>query len=679
MIDYSGLSNADLKALQANDLSKVSNEGLKYLQAQESGNPSVHQQETPQQPGFWQNARQGVVNDVEGLGRLLTMPSNAALDFMNRPIKTLEDVGEGLAQGIQNPAAKIANLVGGNLPLYQPSRPDDPATKIGNFLPFMSAYGAGEKMISTAAEKAAPWIVKEGLLPMLSRLGLRTGYAAGVNKALGGSGVSGATANLTAEALPYGLSALGSPVKSMLNRSINKSAQLASKETKAGNILYPEIRSPDQVKNLMNLVGPNFQTSVGEVTNNPSIRGLEKTLSYLPLSGYNKKMSGSISDTNAYAQNVINQLMGNSKLSTINSDLESGVKNSHNTIKEQMNNLYSPIEDYADNSGFTVNSRKNLNNVVKNYLQGQSELNVKNLVRPKPDLTQSELDTIEQNAQHPEGQTVTLRDMRGLESDYKQYARDAGNSGKTDKQKMWNDMAAAIRKDYTDNAKSQNLPSIQKQLESSNNWAKNNYYNVYDKKDIQNILNGKSNNIANVLTKPEHAMLRSQLPQDVKNKLFVSSLGNKLERNPETGKVEINPTTLANYFSKQGAKKSELMNELLTPEMQKNLDSLKAMSQLTAVPKMRMKETPTGKTLLGIGKGASEIGAGLLLHNYISPSAAMLVPALHGLGILASHYLTSPQAIERYIQGKKSVIPGNIVKGLSRASVPSALWGADKN
>ena len=628
---------------------------------------------TPVQPHWWDWVKALPGNLVSAFGHVIQLPSDAAQEFMHDPLNTTAALGKGLLGGVLKMGQLVTNLphdVYHRIPAFTTTDPNeidrtlgiekDPAGQLAELISGGGLAAGGERLatqlvakeLSKLGEKI-PLITENSgrvlkrVLPATRNAATRAGYWAGVNRLQGGRGGEGAALSLTSE-IPY----LGGYA---LKRIPLKMAEKEAQYTTAAGARNPMTRTPAEAKQLMELVGPDFPTSLGAVSGARSLKKAEGLSSWLPFSPYNAHMESGLYNTDQLAHQLIDALKGNSAIAHLGEDIHAGLNDAREAAKNEMNQAYAPIEKVADAYQYRLKDLPHFRNKVESYLTGEAGKVQKGLRSPLPDFTDTQKALLASYLKKPtprfnpvsyryETDYPTLAEARGLESDLKAKARDEGHKGNRDTQKAFNEMAAALRQDYAHNAEQQGLQDIVPALTKANQLAKTHYYDIWDKPDIQNLLQGKSSQFYHTLMKRQHRGLLNQLPQDLKHKIFLSHIAQRIQEGQKGERIS--PATLSTLYGKQGLKDADAKSHLLSAAMRQKFNRLLAMNELTKDVRVRQANVPTGKMLLPIFKygPTGALGIGAMLHPWL----ALPFIGLSALGRGGSRYLTDPETIARY-------------------------------
>lgn len=648
--------------------------------------PVASTQTQAAQPTWWDRVTAIPSHFISALGHDIQLPSEAAQEFMQQPLHTLAAIPKGLLAGFMQLGRPVANLphtIDSHIPAGAAMTSEavdqglgiqgDPAAQLAELLGAGGPLALGEKTaVKLAAKgfgKVLPAVAENSgriikkVLPAVRDTATRAGYWGGFNKAQGGSGTQGIGTSFLADIPGLGAAAL--------KRIPLKIAEKEAQYTTAAGARNPETRTPEEAKQLMQLTGKDFPTSLGSVSGSRRLQKLEGGLSWLPFSTYNRHMESGLYNTDQAAQQLIDLLRGDSPVAHLSDDIHQGLHDARDKAYQNMQNEYAPIESALDHVNFKLTELPNFRKTAQQYLTGEADKAQKGLPSPLPDFTDSQQALLQSYLKKPKPQLnpltfqyetphPNLTEARQLESDLKTKARDEGRKGNSDTQKAFNAMAAALRQDYAHNATLHGLTNVVPALEKANTFAKRHYYDVWEKPDIHNLLNGKSNNFYATLTKRHHADLIDQLPQGLKHQLFLSHIAHRIRAGQ--GGDHISPATLSTLYAKQGLKDADAKSRLLDAPTQQHFKRLLAMNELTKAVRIRKAHVPTGKMVMPVLKygSAGAVGLGGLLHPWLLP----LLGSVSVLGRKGGQYLTDPDTVQRYITGATN----NVKK--SRFKVP---------
>lgn len=689
MADLSQLSNDDLKALQGGDLSSVSNEGLKALAAPDvkSNAPAIN---VSSPSTDLKNATVGqIANILDGI-------TNGTRNMINSGIKAAYQGGLPLTEtlatmGIFNPnQLNQFNQTLKNSGILPKDAPQVPAGESFRDMAGLPQPNAIDKLEQGAAS-FAPTALGSELAGVKALSGLQDFSLSGLaNMAKQGAvegGFSGMTNNpdhpgaglaygtvlggLAPPAVTVGGKAIFAPRQTLQDLQDSVMGYLANRagETDSfGNRLLPDARTPTEAAQSLQKTG-QMPTTLGQLTNIPELKAFEKYSGMVPLSGAEKQQLSTIGYTDNYAKNLIDKLSGGLNAEDIPSAITQSVQNAEQAAKSQMAANYQPIEDYANAVGLRIQERPNLQRTAQEYLSGNAEKIAKGIQAPRPDLSTSEQNYLQQLA-NPDYITQgkpelapTFGEMRGLESNLKSEARNQAASGNFGKQQMYNDLADSVRQDYDHNANLINVPGVQDQLEQANNFAKENYYDVFNKPDVQKILDGTHplNTLYNTLTKPENAQLLQSLPQETKNLIYLNGLKNNIT--DTASGVEVNPTNLAKAYMQGGAERATAKQALLDAPTQQQFDNLIEMQKAAKDARVNTMNAPTGAKLLPAVKLIT--GAGAFMSHPVMSALTLLT----NRGI--NNYLRNPATLQAYLRASGQAMPQAVnpaLTGLARSS-----------
>ncbi|CAB4161465.1 hypothetical protein UFOVP733_51 [uncultured Caudovirales phage] len=608
-------------------------------------------------PYTYVNAAKDVVG---GTKKLIGDASGTAMEFMQNPIATINNVGNAFSYPITNAVTSgINKLTGSNL-AQLPAQGGTSAAGLGDDIRNILPYVAGTGLATKGAELALP-AVNSMWRDILART-LSTGAVSG---AQGQNPVEGAAANLFGEGIGRAANIIASPIKSGANMVANKAMSESQALTPSGAPLNPEVRSPAQAQALLSTLPENFKTSLGQVTNSPWAKDAESIANGVPLSSGTSQSKYGVADTNAMASSILSDLAGGIKPEDLNQKVLDDISAKEQATKTQMNNEYTAFEKPLTDSGFMITQRPNVQAVANSYLNGNdAEIN-KGISLKKVSLSPEEqLDL--QNISNPKDPNATYAQMRGLESQLKDRARDeySGIDPDINKAKMWDNLADAVRKDYEVNAVSSGIPGVQKSIEDLNNKWKNKYYDIYKTPQAYKLIKGNPNNVYGGITARNNQRLLDTLDQNTKHNIYLMGLKNSLKTDVDQNPV-VDSNALVNRFSKGNANEAEIQDNLLSPEMKQKMQTLKNMSSLTQDARESLKSESPGKAAL---KGIGALGAAKFLGK-----AALPILGLPLMSNMVTKRFTNPNAISRYSQGKLPYDINQYPSKIIRAAIPVGI------
>jgi len=608
-------------------------------------------------PNTYVNAAKDVVG---GTKKLIGDASGTAMEFMQHPIDTINNVGNAFSYPITNAVTSgINKLTGSNL-AQLPAQGGTSAAGLGDDIRNILPYAAGNGLAVKGAEMALP-LANSLWRDILART-LSTGAVSG---AQGQNPVEGAAANLLGEGIGGVANTIASPIKSTANIVAKKAMNEAQALTPSGAPLNPEVRSPQAAQSLLSTLPENFQTSLGQVTNSPWAKDVESIANGVPLSSGNTQSKYGIADTNAMASSILGDLSGGVKPEDLNQKVLQDISDKEQATKTQMNNEYTAFEKPLADKGFMITQRPNVIATVNDYLNGKDADINKGIALKKVALSPSE----EMDLLHiaiPQDTNATYAQVRGLESQLKERARDeySGIDPDINKAKMWDNLADAVRKDYEVNAVSTGIPGVKKGIEDLNSKWKNNYYDIYKTPQAYKLIKGNPNNVYSGITARSNKLLLNSLNQDTKHNIYMMGLKNSLKTDVNQNPV-IDSNALVNRFSKGNANEAEIQDNLLSPEMKQKMQTLKNMSSLTQEARENLKNESPGKSLL---KGAGAIGAAKFIGK-----AALPILGLPVVSNMITKRFTNPNAIARYSQGKLPYDINQYPSKIIRSAIPVGI------
>ena len=624
-------------------------------------------------PSWWDDIKNIPAHFVSTLGHVAQLPSQAAMEFMNHPVQALEAIPKGLLAGfvqLGRPVVNLPHKLYHGIPEGAPMTSaqidnafgiqGDPAGELAEFLGAGGPLALGEKAVVKGFGKLLPLVVEKGgrlvrkLIPGIRDTAVRAGYWGGFNKAEGGSGIEGLGTSFLAD-LPF----LG---KAALGRIPLNMAEKDARYTTVAGARNPEVRTPEEANQLLKTVGPQFPTSLGTLSGSRRLQKLESGLSWLPFSHYNAHMESGLYDTDQAAQQLIDHLRGDSSLPELGNDIHAGLEQAREAADQEMQKSYAPIESALQGINFKLTELPNFRKTVQQYLTGEADKIQKGIRSPLPDFTAPQQALLKSYLHKPTPQLNPLTfqyetthpsftEARQLESDLKAKARDEGGKGNTDTQKAFNAMAAALHDDYAHNAHMQGLTNVVPALKKAHQFAKSHYYEVWEKPAIHHLLSGKTHTVYTTLMKREHQALLSQLPQDLKHKLFLSHIASRIQEGQSGDRIS--PVTLSTLYAKQGLKDADAKSQLLDSITRQKFKRLLAMNELTKAARAKKGVARSGKMMMPAIKygTAGAAGLGLLSHPWLWGPLAGLTLGGRKMG----QYLTSPKTLARYSGLSKDV------------------------
>ena len=599
-------------------------------------------------PYTYVNAAKHVVG---GTKKLIGDASGTAMEFMQNPIDTINNVGNAFSYPITNAVTNgINKLTGSNLaqlPAQGGTSAEGFGDDIRNILPYVAANG----LAVNGLEAALP-LANSLWRDILART-LSTGAVSG---AQGQNPVEGAAANLIGEGIGPVANASVSPAKTLVNSLTSFALNKSGKFTDAGNKVYPDINTPQEASKIVQNLPSTYKPSLGTVTGLPAIQSLESSLSSLPFNSMDENLQGQSSDTQGLANNIMGELLGTTSPEKINDTLfqavqktpfsqefsnhkadvleslnanqdainnndntakqlvfhlmggesnesllggiQEGVSQAEQSAKQAMQDKYVPINNYAQNSGFNATEKPALSSLYQQKLADYNNKVQSKLIDPNSSTGReyqtrlNELKTLAETpyessvkpiidnllgskSSPPNPISVTLPSLMENASDFKSRARQASQYGDTQGQKFYNDVAQAYQKDYSHNAARLNIPDIKQKIEDAHSFAKNNYYDIWDRGDIQNVSKGNSNSVIGTLTGNKNQDLLSTLSPSLKRKIFMASIGDKLKTDDQ-GNPVLSAKDISDIYNKQGASSGQKLHNLLSPE---EIDMMKQISE----------------------------------------------------------------------------------------------------
>lgn len=601
-------------------------------QSSGSSSPSWASQNLPHSlPQAASMGLQGVQWAGNGIANLAGNASDTALELMQDPSGTIKNLYQGARAEIQNPISKLQTyaksfpLPAGvaesnqglfsslnNVQPYTPQNPNDPATKTGGNAIMLAGYNPLDKAASSLAIKYGPEVlgVARGLIG-------RTALASGVGVAQGGNPISGAVANLVGEGVGKGMDIAGNPAQSLVNLAAKRAMNDSSAVTASGARVHPEVKTPAEVQQTLDALPPGIPTTFGSVTGSPIAVQAEHTLNALPGNKLYTNAKTGVAEANQMSNQALQGLMGGTKPEDINTNLHSALQATpigqkiafnqgqtnnlvNNMMGESTNSSligdvedatakqkaadyaamqakYKPIDDYAAQSGFNATQRPALQDVYKKYSDQYNTKVSQNLVDPQSEVgkqSQRDLAELATISSTPKNNVqVPLQSLMQASSDFKDRARQAGQYGDTARQKMYNDVGQAFQNDYTNNAQRLDIPSIEDTVKDAHSFAKNNYFDRWNRNDLDNVVNGKSSSVIGTLTSNKNKDVLQSFPQDLKNKIFMASLGDRLKTD-SMGNPAVDQEDLARYTSQGGASNAQKSSNLLDDDTQQRINAI---------------------------------------------------------------------------------------------------------
>lgn len=639
-------------------------------------------------PTWWDNVKNTAAH-------LMELPNASMMELSYQPLRTLEAIPKGLLASLYELGRPIVNLphtINSHIPLGTTMAPSefnrrlgiehDAVAELAALVGIGAPAAAGERLAVKGVSKALPFVVKNGgrilkrVLPAARNTATRAGYWGAFSKLQGGSGKEGAAVSALADVPLLG--------KSVLGRIPLKMAEKEARYTTEAGAHNPETRTPEEAKQIMQLAGSDFPTSLGTVSGSRKVQKLESAMAWLPFSTYNRHMESGLYNTDQVAQQLVNQLRGDSSLAQLGDAIHTKLHQARKAAYNAMEQQYAPIEKALNHVNFKLTDLPSFRKSAQDYLTGEAAKAEKGIRSPLPDFTPAQQTLIKSYLQKPKSQLnpltfqyetayPNLSEARQLESDLKAKARDEGHKGNTDTQKAFNTMAAALRKDYAHNAEKQGLTNIVPALEKANRFAKSHYYDVWEKPDIHNLLNGKSNQFYTTLMKRQHNALLDQLPQPLKHKIFLSNIAHRIREGQLSDRIS--PANLSSLYGKQGLKDADAKSKLLDAPTRKQFKRLLAMNELTRDVRVRKAHVPTGKMLMPVFKygSAGLVGLGSAAHPWLwAPLLGTMLASRK-----AGRYLMNPKTIDQYtglsgsaLKNKRFKIPFKTL-GVASTQVPS--------
>ncbi len=446
---------------------------------------------------------------------------------------------------------------------------------------------------------------------------------------------------------------VASPVRTAAGGLVSRMGRAAAETTPAGSVRMglgniPRMQ-PEQLQALLSSGTPLSGVGLPELTGTAG-----KALTALSAATNKQGMKDAVADSISQKNDILANIFGKDSGDTVSQDDMTNtnappilnLKSAHNDAWENMSKDYKSLQQEAGNQPFTT--RTNLiNSIDKHTNPDLDPTNTGDL----PNFNSEENSFLSRIQQ---GEPASFEQFKKLESILKRRARDAGATNQSPKMDAFNDMADSVRQDISDNLEQMgsNLPNFKGKIEAVNKAAKQNYYDIWNKKNIQNLLSEKSTQTAgSLLGDDNNQNLMNTLDQPTKNSL----IADKLSQTMKGG--DISPTQLVSNLT-SGKQGSGMMFNNLDPETQQKVINLDNLNKITSRQRNLDANVPTGVMLRGLLKGKAGVLSGLTGVTGLGVGLAtnpVLTAGLTGLGGLTAlgarkvlKETASPEALEAY-------------------------------
>lgn len=601
------------------------------------------------------------------VGELLSIPPRAAVSGNNLVADAIDYYHRGDPK--YKGAPNRLNISPEQIEKFFGANPDSNLAKLTNMASLLFPTVGAENL----AVKALPKI-ENALGRGLAKASTRAGVWAGAGAAQGQDPIESSGASLFSDTL--------GPLASLVSRfhPVNIALNESKVKTPEGNN-YSHINTPDEASKILSSIGDNFSTSLGELSGSKKIKGIENIIRNLPF-GFSDHALKGLSDTDSLSKSISDKLGENINTESIESGLLDALRKAKENKQNEISSLYSPINQALDNAGFELKERPNFDEKYSSFMDRSKKAKEEGFSRKKPSLTKEDYSFLSQFENIGKRNPITglrtypsIKTGRQQEILLKEAARDITDPARKDVKKLYNSLAAGLRKDISHNAVKQGFGDIVPELEKVNNTAKTQYYDLYHNPKMVKYLNGEgSQNALSILHNRELRPVVSQLDQNTKDNLFLSSMRSALRGGKDEG-VGINSTSFANRAQKL-SDKDQFAKSLLSEETKKSIDTLVKREALTRTSAAEKLNPPTGKMLLPFYK---------LLATAALPAAAASAGHMVGAGailpaagsFMAAKALTksliNPKNLKRYADNNpikaNKVLLDNISRLLKQESI----------
>jgi hypothetical protein len=583
--------------------------------------------------------------------------------------------------------------------------------------------------------------------------------------------------HMTGSAITKGVGALAG-TKNAINSIGNAILNRLNKASAQGAALSPQDTAENLAANYTGTNGQPLNVDIGTVANNPALKGVYQGLKYVPFTGVSKNTNilnrqlsdKAIDDTQdnlnqAYANNALSQTNARAENSNtaqslfgqLNdlsqqqqpykqavetapsyfNNLASGVDNRANItqgLKSSVSDVYNAnrktsAENYApiNNSNLRFDNSEN-NNLFPNYASATNQLlanreNMSNLFDKDSDLSASlrnEIDKAQGVISNSNTYGITLPEAVSRMQNLGQLQASANSQGRRYEGMLLGQLKDGLSTDVTNNLVSSGNSDLANQLQTANDYHKNNIVPFYQNNNIRKAVTSNyippKASLATALHDPNSQSILMQMPNKAQNaslyqlltggkgsssgvsNMDASAIGNAYSKLPVDAKTAIakyNPQAdkyfenLPSYFQQNQAieaAKQPLTQQLgqlpdaLSQQMEKlsasgnkNIQGLQ--SQLEDLKQQRFGNTPEkGAGAEKAAKAAEGLGA-LAIGHFISPYAAAALPLGSLLGRTTAKALSNPELAQAYINNARlpvnqSVLTQALMRGLPAATIP---------
>lgn len=605
----------------------------------------------------------------EAFTRLPKQLAESGGQIYNNPIRSVENIGAGLLEGLKGGANIPSNVA-----TYLGSRGIGQG-KIEDFIKSLHIPDTGiEKRILGENQPGDEFLRSIGSFAPYARLG-------GLAKGLGGAArrASATAAYATGEeqdplqAALMGLGAEG------VTRGIQNLA-------KPGKFLPSSPLSSEELQNAAN-VTRGTETSLGNVIENPFIKKqFENTISQLPLSGANQAMQRTANEIKNRGEGILEKFKGDQEVGDIGQRLMTALKSSAQEARKIKNEKFTKLNEEADKEGITTNR----SNLIETAQKTLDEIKDDPHLASFTDATAKGI--LQDIVKEKNKGNYSLKNTDLLRGKIGKKIRDAYQTGNTDLKDILQPLKDAATKDINDAIDKADKPNLNELRNDAFKYYQNEYAPFKEPEIEKFTIKGGDPDVlaasffkkstlsdrGNLLNK-----LTSKLSDKDKDLLSYSYFSNAIK------KGKFNPKKLEGLYADLGEKQK---NALLSPEKQKQLEDYSKLVEKNEHPLSIMFNPKTGyaglneipwKTMLSGALAGAKVGGSVM---GIPGAVVGGVGGAFAPGVLAKplvKQLTNPTRRERLIErmiaarAKEKFLPQKDISSLIQALMQVSSQGKD--
>lgn len=421
----------------------------------------------------------------------------------------------------------------------------------------------------------------------------------------------------------------------------------------AANLIGARLRKTSPLRpeviaeRLKNAEEVGIPVNAADLAKSPNYQMLyHDVLGSLPFSGIPEQNAQALQKSQDYANQVIDDLRGDSTPETVAHDVSNELRENFDTLDNFKRPIYRRLSEIADENKVQVNN-ENTRKWARNFLEREKRLPKEE----KVNLPAEVLQDIKQAAASGKGEpSMSPFGAANLKlSDFEQGLREAQKAGNNRQVGIYKALVRNKKMDLENAVKDSDIPELHDAWKKADALLAQHYYPYINNKDIWNIVNGKvdEKTIPTILSKAKNEQILRHLKPETQKKVLFMKLQPALKED-ENGMLTTTPMRLNNkYKSLNPAERERLSNPLIAQQF----NNLKTIGELTSEARKTASLPPTGWRLTKNMMPGLALYGGLKALGASNPLATLSALGLTGTGRLGKKILSS-QPILRATAGE---------------------------